>query len=142
MEQIATHGWEQAWEQGWASYRVVFAAMAVAMLFPLLLLVLGKLAGVWRREPRRASIGVKATPLSADGTLNTRYFSAAQMGGLIGLPMLLMVPLVGESGRLVALSVLTLCATTGCALVYANRKSDLRWKSETTPPATGDPGAR
>jgi NADH:ubiquinone oxidoreductase subunit 3 (subunit A) len=118
--------------QGWFAYSVLLVVAFSVTMLPLVLQMIVRLIGskksVARAAPR-ASLG-EASSISRLQSLNTRYFTASQIGALIALPLMLLVPLIGpESGASwhSAILMLVLCATGGCSLVYANRKGDLRW---------------
>lgn len=62
--------------------------------------------------------------------INTRYFTVVQIATVLILPLLLLAKLIAPdsaSSLHGAVSTIVLCITGGCALVYANRKGDLRW---------------
>ncbi len=129
--------------QGWGAYGSVLAAMAVALALPLLMYAGGRLIGLWsarspsEQRPTDQQPAPHPRQIAPSDTLNTRYFSAMMMAGLMTMPLFLLLPFVGgtqadlqDFSTLATLSI-SICA--GAALVYANRKSDLKWNGETTP---------
>lgn len=121
MDQVASHGWD--------AYRVVFVTVAVALVVPALLHFLTRLAGV---GPRGDGAAAEAPPAERNipvyQTINTRYFTAAQLSGLLAMPFILLVPLAARGGSpATTLLMLSVAIILGSALVYANRKGDLRW---------------
>ncbi len=118
--------------QGWFAYSVLLVVALSVTVVPLVLQMMVRLIrsrkGVTQDAPRASS--AEASSISRLQSLNTRYFTASQIGALVALPLMLLVPLIGpESGGSwhAAILMLVLCTTGGCALVYANRKGDLRW---------------
>jgi hypothetical protein len=119
---------------GWGAYGAALAAMLVALLLPVVLHFAGRLFGLWSGVE---SAGDEAAPrprqIPPNETLNTRYFSSVMMGGLIAMPVFMLLPLIGGNALLGAVSVIV---CIGAGLVYANRKRDLRW-SDTLAPEAG-----
>jgi len=114
--------------QGWEAYGVVFVAMVVATLLPLaLMLSVRRPAGP--KSSKTPPETLKAPAIGIAQSINTRYFTATQVGALLFAPFLLLLPLAGHGGVVPALGVLSVCTTAGCALIYSNRKGDLRWLS-------------
>jgi NADH:ubiquinone oxidoreductase subunit 3 (subunit A) len=134
--------------QGWFAYLVLLVVAVIVTMLPLALqLMLRMFRGREASRPSSVQPVVEAaSSISRFQPLNTRYFTAAQMAALLALPLLLLVPLVAaESGNSLhaALSLVVLCVTGGCTLVYANRKGDLRWIDSMDRPASdGDERAR
>jgi len=133
--------------QGWFAYSVLLVVAGVMTLLPLVVHLALRMAR--GREASRPSSGQpsrdNSSSISRFQPINTRYFTAAQMAALLALPLLLLVPLIApESGNSphAAISLIVLCVTGGCALVYANRKGDLRWIDAMERPARGDEPAR
>ena len=126
MDQVATHGWD--------AYRVVFITIAVALAVPVFLHFLTRVVGVRHLGDGAAA---EAPPhevnVPVGRSINTRYFSAAQQAAILGLPLMLLVPLAAAGGRSHALAVLSVSVFSGAALVYANRKGDLRWHEKVSP---------
>ena len=133
--------------QGWFAYSVLLVvALAMAALPPATRLFVR----LFSRSPARTP-GAQSGPLpmglprvSQCSPVNTRYFSAAQIGAIIGLPLMLVIPLAepqSEGSAFAAAALLLICALTGCALVHANRKGDLRW-IDSVPPAEVDGDAK
>ena len=120
---------------GWDAYGLVFVAIGVAFSVPLVLHVLGRLFNLW---PRMDEAAEETPPRTAEvppeSTINTRYFTAAQTAGIVGLPLFMLVPLFGAGPQLSGWVVLSVGVCAGAALVYANRKGDLRW-NDTLPRA-------
>lgn len=121
MDQVASHGWD--------AYRVVFVTVAVALAVPVLLHFLTRLAGL---GPRGDGAAAEAPPSERDipvlQSINTRYFTAVQLAGLLALPFVLLVPFAALGGSpATTLLVLSVTLVGATALVYANRKGDLRW---------------
>ena len=121
---------------GWFAYSILIALAVGATLVPLALPQIARLFRKPRQQIRQAQAELsgesmtEAAKVAEDATVNTRYFTAIQLGALITLPVFLMIPLVNpSSGRSIwsSLSMIILCITTGIALVYVNRKGDLRW---------------
>ena len=125
--------------QGWFAYSVLLVAAAAMAALPAVFRFLA-------RHFFRSSAPVSESPKSPApsdsfrapraGAVNTRYFSAAQIGMLIGLPLLLVIPLAeprAGSPAHAAASLILLCLLAGCGLLYANRKGDLRWIDDVPP---------
>jgi NADH:ubiquinone oxidoreductase subunit 3 (subunit A) len=118
--------------QGWFAYSVLLVVAVIMTTLPLVIqLVLRAARGREEsRPPSTQPAPETASSISRFQSLNTRYFTAAQVAALLVLPLLLLVPLVAPepgSSLHAALSLVVLCVTGGCTLVYANRKGDLRW---------------
>lgn len=133
--------------QGWFAYSVLLVVAGVMTLLPLVgQLMLRITRGRESSRPRSVQAhSDNASSVSRFQPLNTRYFTAAQMAALLALPLLLLIPLIApESGSSphAALSLIVLCVTGGCALVYANRKGDLRWIDAMERPERGDEPAQ
>ncbi|MFN7685736.1 MAG: hypothetical protein ACK5QT_10045 [Oligoflexia bacterium] len=127
--------------QGWATYGSVFVAMLGALGLPVMLHLLGRAVGVW---PKKNGAAEEAPPqkvdISPESTLNTRYFSAAQVGAILAIPLFVLLPLVGVRdgwASFATLAIVSVCVCIGAALVYANRKRDLRWIDSVLPPSKG-----
>ena len=113
---------------GWGAYGLVFVAMMVALSIPCLLHVLGRLLDLWPQAEQAAEETPPRQPeVPPEGTINTRYFTAAQMAGIVGLPLFMLLPLLSAGSQVAGLAVLSIGICGGAALVYANRKGDLRW---------------
>ena len=124
MDQVASHGWD--------AYRVVFITVAVALAVPVLLHFLTRLAGV---GPRGDGAAAEAPPKERDipvlQSIHTRYFTAVQVAGLLAMPFVLLVPFAAQGGSAATtILILSVALLGGAALVYANRKGDLRWHDQ------------
>jgi NADH:ubiquinone oxidoreductase subunit 3 (subunit A) len=132
--------------QGWFAYSVLLViALSVTML-PLVLQLIIRLIGPRRIHPVSPRASTKAlSSISRLQSLNTRYFTASQIGALLALPLLLLVPLIGtesETSWHAAILLIVVCLTGGCALVYSNRKGDLRWVDAMDRNPEGEDGRR
>lgn len=113
---------------GWDAYGLVFVAILVAFSVPLLLHVVGRLLNLWpQAEKASEETPPRQAEVPPEGTINTRYFTAAQMAGIVGLPLFMLLPLLSSGPQVAGLAVLSIGICGGAALVYANRKGDLRW---------------
>jgi hypothetical protein len=128
--------------QGWGAYGSVLAAMAVALALPLLLHAAGRILGLWTKsEPSGDQAPPRPRQIAPTDSLNTRYFSAMMMAGLMTMPLFMLLPLISTPGaspdgllrEFSALATISVSVCVGAALIYANRKLDLKWNGEIHP---------
>lgn len=114
--------WMAAENQGGFGYGVLLVA-ALAYWAPLFF-------QTFRSQSLRQKEGSQHGFIAREAPLNTRYFTAAQIGVSFALPFCIVIPLTDEkclqSGYSVILLFL-LSLSGGIALIYANRKGDLNW---------------
>jgi hypothetical protein len=111
--------------QHWSAYGAVFLAMLVAAIVPAVLRLLGAMLGIWSADASPAPARDAIIPPEAP--LNTRYFTPVRLGGILALPAFALIPFFEEVGARTSFVVLSVCLMLGGAIVYANRKGDLRW---------------
>ncbi|MBU6376257.1 MAG: hypothetical protein KGQ59_09700 [Bdellovibrionales bacterium] len=121
--------------QGWFAYSVLMVVAGLAVAAPI---VVSQILRFFGGPPKEASVADSAVAQSSASegggsvprvsVINTRYFTAVQVGVLISLPLLLMIPLaIQQSGRRYSsVALLTLTLTAIVSLVYSNRKGDLK----------------
>jgi len=130
-----------AQNQGWFAYSVVIVVAGFAVLVPVVVGQVFRLFSKTKRAekleetPQGRALQAEDLNVSRGSIINTRYFTAVQVGVLLTLPLILLIPLaIPLNGRgLSSVSLITLCLTAGVALIYSNRKGDLRWISSTQP---------
>ena len=108
--------------------------LLVAVLFFFAPLLARKVFRVMTKTHEKTSeppvTGSRYSTIPKEYPLNTRYFGAAQVGACLTLPFCLVIPLSSQEAMKSGYSVfllLFLCLVSGVALVYSNRKRDLRW---------------
>ncbi|MEN9723978.1 MAG: hypothetical protein RJB38_1964 [Pseudomonadota bacterium] len=122
-------------DEAWVAYSVLVLLALGAALAPLFLRATVRLFQSSRKRADEVTPtalkkeSAQASILPATSSVNTRYFTAAQLGGVLTIPLVLLIPLVTLSDGddfASLLSLVVICLSMGCALTYLNRKGDLR----------------
>lgn len=130
-----------AGNHGWLDYSILLLLAAFAVALPLLLQFGARLLRpkeLQREIPKEIDAFQVERDVSRKQSIHTRYFSAVQVGSAWVLPLGLLIPIAHPEVKdsiYATVSLLSICLTMGVALIYLNRKGDLKWMESSRNPA-------
>ncbi len=130
-----------AGNHGWLDYSILLFLAAFAVALPLLLQFGARLLRskeLQRDSSKEGDCFHVERDIPTNQSIHTRYFSAVQVGSAWALPLGLLIPIAHPEVKesiYATISLLTICLTMGVALIYLNRKGDLKWMDSTGNPA-------